>query len=1184
MPPAFSEENIKRLPAPIVDKLEGIIARIRRVLWLKGLWLTCAALLASLLAVMAIDAAFDIKSVVVRCALTSAGALAALVVAWKFLVLPLSRKVSLAAVARWVEVHHPEMQERISTAVELLSSDDPASLRGSEELLGEVVKSAVGDVATVSPEAEFSGAPARGPKRAALAALALLLAVLAVWPFHSGILLMRALVPFVDFGNAASFELRVISKELTVAEGDPLTLLVAAKGRADRVELHQQPASGGQTVERMLPEVSSQVEKGESAFAVHFPAARESFRYHVTAGAARTKEYHVTVLHRPEVTGLAVTFTYPAYTSLPPKTDIDSSGDIVALPGTTLDFTAGLNRPATSASLKYDQTENAGPPVSLAAESEKPSARWSITVDPNMNLRWGLLLKGAGDIDGRSREGAVRAAEDLPPAVVIDSPIDRELTLRPNEVLPLIYTAADDFGFSAVDLKVQIEGRGETLLPSPLPEKDHALAQTWHGKLAIDLSKLPLNGVNSLRVQLRVSDNLPPSLDGPQTAVSDQILIRLNWGAQSFAEQTVAKQEQQLRRELDKIKGDLHDERAKADQKMHQLRNREEMKPEHLEQLDKLTQKTAQTAEQLQHLAEKMQHSAFAERADALENAAEQMVKPAAKSLQQIPQSENALERAESARDARDQLSEAIKVAEKTLESFPQDHQQATQTAQLASLAQQEQKLADAAKDPAQPASGSQQPNIPETSQSPPTEEQVARTQREALERWQQQQQQIAGQTENLTRQLQGENPQGQQEQLQSLAQQAKQLADTAQKLAQKHEAIEGQSAPPDETENAPAPSAVDSPDVAGQTQALQAEADVAAAAGQLTEAIAEFQRNAGQVLTQNGAALDGVMEATRELQDAAQSGQEAVRELAQEASRAAESGQTAEKANKPQTSQQTAAKDTSPAPAITPSTAQSPGGEGPSSVQPSTDAAKSTDASQNGAQPSASEALAQTGESLEAAADALQTTVEALREQASGIGTELEALGEATQQTQSAARAGQQAQQAGREAGTKAAQAAATRGKNPELSSQQAANAANAQALAQNAAEPAQQAANSLALAAANAQHALGIPQEGLDSQNMGQHSKPTPGQSPSNQQAQNSQPNQPGNPSEQQALQTTKAYDVPPELAKLGLSRDDWARIRGLVQSGSDGGTGDKVPAEYRTLVKDYFRALSTPGEKKR
>ncbi len=1294
MPLQFTEDAIRRLPPPIVAKLQSLIARIRRVLWLRGLFFTVAAAGAALLAVMAVDAAFDIESTLVRALLSASGLAAVAWVAWRHLVRPLRRTVSLAAVARLVEIRHPEMQERISTAVELLASDDPASYRGSEELLAEVVKSAVVDVDQVNPEAEFSSAPAVWPKRLALAAAAVLVLVLVIWPRHGSTLLARALLPFANIGSASSFELRVITKNVTVAAGEPVTILVAAKGKAARrVDLVRQTGGAEPATERLMPEVSAQVQPDETAFALHIPAAQESFTYHVTAGRARSEKFAITVLQRPEFDALQVTYTYPAYTGLAPKTDPDSAGDLMALVGTRVDVVGRLTRPATSATIVYDQTENQGPPATVGMDGTTPVVRWSAVLEPTTNYRWRMQIKGEQEIDGRPREGLLRSIADEPPAVVIDSPVDRELTLKPNDTLPVIYTAADDFGLAAVDLQLQLEGRGQTLVSAPLPDRDPTEAQLWHGTAKLDLSRLPLAGVNSIRLRVRVSDTLPADMTGPQTGVSDEVVIRLNWGAQSFAEQTVAKQEKQLRKEIDKLKNDLWDQRAKAEQKMWQLRERDDMKADQLQQLEQLTQRAAQTANQMKELADKMEKSAFAERAAALEKAAESMVQPASEDLQRIPQTDSRQERSQAAEAARDKLETAAKSLDSVLENLWQDQQQAQQVAKLDSLARQQQQLADQAREaspnqppqtPATPentppnaqdtastqpatqppatspentaqqaqqqaqhqaqqqAQNSQQPQA--SAQPPPTPEEQAK----AFEKWQQQQEQVQRDTQNFANQLENNNPQGRQDQLQALAEKAQSLAAQAEALAQQQDAVEQTTQ-----------SAQSQPTPAQTARAAQQQADISAKSAELAQQLQQLREQSRQELGQNGPALQNTQTAAQALEAAAETGQEATRELSRAASQQSQpqsannppagaenqpaksesgenqSGENQSGENQPGESQsgenqpgenqsgekQSGENQASPAqsgetPASgaempsgsepsgqpknapteqngqisssTPSGSEPAGAEGqptPATAEGAPEGTPASDAAAAGNGEPAS-AVAQTSQSLDAAAAALKEAAQALSAQASGLADEAKALANASSQTKQAAQAGQQAREAGQQAGQQAADQARQAGQNPQQAAQQAANAATAQSLGQNAAEPAQQAANNLALAAAHAAAAAQVSPEALQSQNMGQHGKPTQSQgqpSPNQNMANNpdQQSQQPGEASDKQSLQSTKGYELPPELAKLGITADDWARLRGLVQSNSDAADGDKIPAEYRDLVKGYFRALAT-GQK--
>ena len=49
----------------------------------------------------------------------------------------------------------------------------------------------------------------------------------------------------------------------------------------------------------------------------------------------------------------------------------------------------------------------------------------------------------------------------------------------------------------------------------------------------------------------------------------------------------------------------------------------------------------------------------------------------------------------------------------------------------------------------------------------------------------------------------------------------------------------------------------------------------------------------------------------------------------------------------------------------------------------------------------------------------------------------------------------------------------------------------------------------------------------------------------------------------------------ELPPELAKLGLSPADWVKLRSTL-TGTGSADSVQVPAEYRRLMQDYFGAL--------
>jgi hypothetical protein len=56
-----------------------------------------------------------------------------------------------------------------------------------------------------------------------------------------------------------------------------------------------------------------------------------------------------------------------------------------------------------------------------------------------------------------------------------------------------------------------------------------------------------------------------------------------------------------------------------------------------------------------------------------------------------------------------------------------------------------------------------------------------------------------------------------------------------------------------------------------------------------------------------------------------------------------------------------------------------------------------------------------------------------------------------------------------------------------------------------------------------------------------------------------------------------------LPPELARLGIAAEDWARFKGAVASGSATNIESDLPAEYRELVGRYFQVIVKEAGKK-
>ena len=127
-----------------------------------------------------------------------------------------------------------------------------------------------------------------------------------------------------------------------------------------------------------------------------------------------------------------------------------------------------------------------------------------------------------------------------------------------------------------------------------------------------------------------------------------------------------------------------------------------------------------------------------------------------------------------------------------------------------------------------------------------------------------------------------------------------------------------------------------------------------------------------------------------------------------------------------------------------------------------------------------------------------------------------------------------------------------------------------NAQPSAGNGQESAQEAAQALAQAAAAASQSMGIPQSAR------QNAQSKPGEGKGKGESLANQPGGEGSKPKAGVQPTGANQPLPPELEKLGLTAAEWVKLRGVL-AGANSAESDRVPAEYRELVRQYFGALA-------
>ncbi len=552
-----SAVSFDALPADIAAKLRQTARRIQAIIWMRGLLAVVAALAVSILAIMAVDAMVTIYASGVRWALWGCGVAAVAATAFRMLVRPLSKPFTPARLAALIERNHPELEERLSTVVELLSEPGTVA-EGSSQLLEVLTVDAVRDVMHVSPRREFTARTVKPKLVAAAIALGVLALLFAIWPKSMGRLVLRAVLPSAQVDNLYAENLAVTPGDAFVLKGQPLAFeLAIAGGHPQRAFLRTQYSGRvGEVVERMRQTSSEKGEGEEVRYFQHFiPEVAESFRYRVACGSALTRFYAIEAVPIPAYTNLAISCAYPDYTGVGVRENPVGEMAVEAVAGSRITIGIEPERPLTTALVLADGEH-------LGVLGEDGRVTWTFELGEATAGLWSVRLNDEHGFTNAPAFHPVRTVKDTPPEVELVEPDRLALTLPPHGTLPIAFIAKDDFGIKSAELRA---GAGREPIA---PVRTVAIAQespgVWRGADAIELGKLQTDASGRARVQIVVGDGLPELLGGPQQAFSAVIEITIDKAAQSLGAQLLQEQYEKIAAAADAVADALEVARREA--------------------------------------------------------------------------------------------------------------------------------------------------------------------------------------------------------------------------------------------------------------------------------------------------------------------------------------------------------------------------------------------------------------------------------------------------------------------------------------------------------------------------------------------------------------------------------------------------------------------------------------------
>ncbi len=537
------------IPIHIRRKLTSMLWRARVVAVVRGSALVTAALLTALL--LAIGADHFLMGYVeryiivyewpVRLAVTVGILLVAIVATGLAVVRPLVRRFSDSGIAQTIEEHHPELEERLSSTVELLASKDPEVLRGSDEMIGMLT-----DQASDGARVLKLGGIISWDRAARYWALAGLIALIAGaiafrWPGPFMLSLQRLFVANLE--RVGQAELAILGEgDRVVPEGEPM--MIRAEARGGSVKSAWLLIRGQD--DRLQTRKMDLADAEAGVFAVTIGRAFGTWLYQVRSGDSHTRWYTVRAVPRPYVMGTDVTVTPPAYSRRPVRNLENLPDTLKVLRYSQIELDVTTNKPVAYAVLEFDRDR----PIELEPDAEREH-HYLATLTAMNGTSFRILLADEHKLDNVSpARHRIRVVRDEPPSVSIVQP-GRRVTLQATDSLPIRFMARDDLAITQAELIVTVGVDEPVVLPIELPKRR---TRRMEQDTTLDLAQVGVAHARQVTYRVRVSDSLPSDLDnGPQTAVSAEHEIMIDAAANSFKMQVLQSVRKQFKTALDQI-------------------------------------------------------------------------------------------------------------------------------------------------------------------------------------------------------------------------------------------------------------------------------------------------------------------------------------------------------------------------------------------------------------------------------------------------------------------------------------------------------------------------------------------------------------------------------------------------------------------------------------------------------
>jgi hypothetical protein len=336
------------------------------------------------------------------------------------------------------------------------------------------------------------------------------------------------------------------------------------------------------------------VSSGETAtYRARIEEVQTDLLYAVAAGRHRSREYRIEVREPLRAMGYRLQIQWPDYTGLVPEDRLASRADLAALPGSRVRLTVVPSRPGARGRLQWAHAE----PLPLA-----PADRGDLVAEWTVERADSFRVELTDSVGGHwvSEPFALDLLVDQPPVVQVLSPAG-DLNLPPEMEILLDVECLDDYGLGELALvysraweppERRVLARWETA-------RQARVTQPW------DLEELGLLPGQDLSFFLELTDN--DRVSGPKVTRSRLFTIHFPSLAEMYAQQETEREEEI--QDLSEMLEEQHQLQKSLEEISREMLRQEEISWEKQKELEQILERQEKLAKKVDELSQALERS-----------------------------------------------------------------------------------------------------------------------------------------------------------------------------------------------------------------------------------------------------------------------------------------------------------------------------------------------------------------------------------------------------------------------------------------------------------------------------------------------------------------------------------------------------------------------------------------------